>query len=119
MIGRGDESGRALLDLQLLRGEAQTASLTVWIDTAFDGELVVSRQVIQELVRQQSSAVEATLADGTKVIPETFECSIDWFGTPRSVEVVANDGQLPLLGIGLLRDRRLVVDYRLSMLELH
>lgn len=118
MIGRIDDSGRALLDLKILHGRSDSIGLTVWVDTAFDGELVVSRQRIEELGLLQTAAVEATLADGTKVILETFECSIDWFGTPRTVEVIANEGRLPLLGIGLLDEQRLIVDYRQRTLEL-
>jgi clan AA aspartic protease len=118
VIGRIDESGRAILDLVVLRGHLDSTGLTVWVDTAFDGELVVSRQRIEELGLLQTAAVEATLANGTKVILETFECSIEWFGTPRTVEVIANEGRLPLLGIGLLDKQRLIVDYRQRTLEL-
>lgn len=34
------------------------------------------------------------------------------FGESRLVEVIENEGQFPLLGVGLLRERRLTVDYR-------
>lgn len=54
----------------------------------------------------------AGLADGTEVVLDTYGCTIQWFGEQRPVEVVANDGQFPLLGVGLMRDRRLEIDYR-------
>ena len=41
---------------------------------------------------------------------ESFTCFLDWFGEDRAVEVIANDGEYPLLGIGLLVGHRLVVD---------
>jgi len=117
--GRVDEAGRALLTLTIHTPDQSARKLDVWVDTAFDGELVVSRHIIQELGLAQSAAVEATLADGTKVVLETFACVLEWFEARQTVEVVANEGRLPLLGIGLLKDRKLTVDYRLRTLELN
>jgi predicted aspartyl protease len=54
----------------------------------------------------------AGLADGTQVVLETYTCVIEWFGQKRIVEVVENEGQFPLLGVELLKERRLEVDYR-------
>ena len=36
---------------------------------------------------------------------------LDWFGEWRTIEVVANDGQFPLLGVGLFRGRELHISY--------
>jgi hypothetical protein len=36
---------------------------------------------------------------------------IDWFGQQQSIEVVGNSGTFPLLGIGLLLNRKLTIDY--------
>lgn len=46
----------------------------------------------------------------------TYHCELDWFGKRRSLEVIANSGQTPLLGVGLLLAKELRVDY--SNLEL-
>lgn len=112
MNGYVDDAGRALLDLTIRPSpNASPSSLNVWIDTAFTGELVVPRAMIKSLALPQSAAVTAGLADGSQVVLETFTCIPDWFGTTRSVEVIANDGQFPLLGVGLLQDRKLEIDY--------
>ena len=79
---------------------------------------MIPSDVIRDMELPQSAAVQATLADGTKVILETFGCEIAWFGQWRHVEAIANEGRLPLLGIGLLRGRKLIVDYQSSELEL-
>lgn len=42
---------------------------------------------------------------------EAYACELDWFGSRRAVEVIANDGEFPLLGIGLLIGHRLTIDY--------
>jgi len=117
--GEVDEAGRALLKMNVGNSEvAEGTNLVMWVDTAFDGELVLSNDTIRKLRLEQSSAVEATLADGTRVVLETFECWMDWFGQRRAIEVIANDGRYPLLGIGLLKGRKLIVDYTTSDLTL-
>jgi len=42
---------------------------------------------------------------------ESFGYELDWFGNSKWIEVIANDGEMPLLGIGLLIGRKLTVDY--------
>jgi clan AA aspartic protease len=108
-----DNSGRAIV-LLLVRAsaDADATRLAAWVDTAFTGDLVIPRETINRLALRQSAAVTAGLADGTQVVLETYSCLVEWFGGQRIVEVVENDGQVPLLGVGLLRDRRLEIDYR-------
>jgi clan AA aspartic protease len=119
VIGIIDQAGRALLTLSLAKDQGCALSnLQVWIDTAFDGELVMPLAIIRRLGLQPSAAVEATLADGSKVALATYACNLDWFGERREIEVIANEGRFPLLGVALLKERRLVVDYRASGLSL-
>jgi hypothetical protein len=42
---------------------------------------------------------------------ETFACSFDWFGETYETQIVANDGEFPLLGTMLLSGRKLEIDY--------
>jgi hypothetical protein len=42
----------------------------------------------------------------------THTCRVDWFGGELVIEVVANKGSFPLLGVGLLGGRKLTIDYR-------
>ncbi len=119
MNGKVDDCGRALLGLNIRATEAhEPVGLTVWIDTAFTGELVIPRSIIDSMGMPQSAAVTAGLADGKQVVLESYSCVIEWFGGLRTIEVIGNDGQFPLLGVGLLRERRLEVDYRSRSLVL-
>ena len=73
MIGKVDDRNRALIDLEVRRTpNSQQASVKAWIDTAFDGHLVFPLPLIQELELQSLVDTEAILADGKKVILETF-----------------------------------------------
>ena len=84
----------------------------MWIDTGFNGELVLPRQQIDKLALPHSGTVKAILADGSEVALKTYACLIDWFGEERYLEVVANDGEYPLLGVGLLVGHDLRISYR-------
>ena len=95
----------------------QAVPIEAWIDTAFDGHFVFSSTLIENPGLDTLVETEAILADGTKVTLETFVAYLDWFGEIIPVQVVSNEGQFPLLGTALLRERRLVVDFRKSTLE--
>ena len=112
MNGVVDEFGRALVSLRVRANrDGEPADIPAWIDTAFNGELVMPSRMIEAAQLEQTAGIEATLADGKAVMLESFTCWMDWFGRARRVEVIANDGESVLLGIGMLIGHRLVVDY--------
>lgn len=111
MNGRVDGSGRALIKIALKpSAKGLPMRLEAWVDTGFTGELVLPQTLVSDL-KLQSGTVGAQLGDGSDVILRTYTCRIAWFGKSRQIEVVANDGQFPLLGVGLLRDHRMAIDY--------
>lgn len=113
MKGIVDESLRALLDVSVAAVEGgERHALTVWIDTAFNGGLVIPRSHMQRLGLKQASTTQAFLADGRTVDLETFTCHLEWFGERYRTQVVANDGEFALLGTLLLADRKLTIDYK-------
>ncbi|MBU4273471.1 MAG: hypothetical protein KKE86_08315 [Planctomycetes bacterium] len=119
MKGTVDESTRALLDVSVAAArDAKKLPLTVWIDTAFNGGLVIPRQYIERLGLKQASTTRATLADGRSVDLETFTCHVEWFGDVYRTQVVAGNGDFPLLGTLLLADRKLTIDYRAKTVAL-
>lgn len=120
MIGEVDDALRALMRI-LISGErdAGKESLTVWVDTAFNGTLVIPRQEITRLRLRKATTTEATLADGSIVELETYSCYLDWFGTIRRTQAIANDGMFPLLGTMLLAGRFLAIDYKAKTLKLN
>ncbi|MGE0607812.1 MAG: hypothetical protein AB7O62_12030 [Pirellulales bacterium] len=117
MIGKVDQSGRSLLSIVVRTAEG-SAPLDVWVDTGFTGELVLPRPLIDQLRLVKSGSVDAILADGSQIELSTFTCVIEWFGGERQLEVIANEGDFPLLGVGLLLGKELRVDYRNLKLSL-
>ena len=119
MIGQVDDAGRALLDLELRSApDAADQVISAWIDTGFTVDLVLPQSIIDQLALPFAGAVEAVLADGSKVKLKVYACYIQWFNALLELEVVANDGACPLLGVGLLFDRDLRIDYRSKVITL-
>jgi clan AA aspartic protease len=112
MTGTVDAAGRALLGVTIVSGaSAAGTTVDVWIDTGFTGEIVFPIGLIRQLGFVQSGFVDAVLADGSHIQLDTYSCKIQWFGGERNLEVIANDGEFPLLGVGLLLGRELRIDY--------
>jgi clan AA aspartic protease len=110
--GHVDDYLRALIEVRVAASDREKPLLlSVWIDTAFNGGLVVPRHEIDRLGLKQASITQAMLADGRVVDLQTFTCYLEWFGQTYRTQVVANDGALPLLGTQLLANRRLTIDY--------
>jgi clan AA aspartic protease len=119
VIGHVDDKSRALLEIPIASGpKGPSTYVTTWIDTAFDGHLVFSRSLIDELGLDTLVETEAILADGSKVQLATYLCYIDWFEQRIPVQVIANEGKYPLLGTGLLERRVLHIDYGAKELRL-
>lgn len=119
MIGQVDDHGRALLEVAAAGKLAGPyVSVVTWIDTAFDGHLVFFNSLIEALGMETLAETEAILADGSKVVLESYLCYLHWFGKRLPLQVIANEGRFPLLGIGLLEDRVLTIDYANKSLTL-
>ena len=112
MNGFVDERNRALISIRVAnRLNAATAEVVVWIDTAFDGHLVFSKELIRRLNLESLVETEAILADGSKIAMESYFCVVDWFGHKIPVQVIENEGKFPLLGTGLLDGRNVNISY--------
>ncbi len=119
MTGRVDGDGRALLRVPLAAtANGPRTEVEAWVDTAFNGALTMPRAVATGLGLADGMSTDALLADGSRVVLDSFVCYLDWFGGTYLTQAVATDGAHPLLGTQLLAGRRLVVDYAASTVEL-
>ena len=120
MNGFVDANGRALITVNVRSTAVQTTTpIQVWVDTGFTGDLVLPKTQIDKLRLPKSGSVDAILADGSPIELNTYTCFVDWFGSTRRLEVVANDGDHPLLGVGLLLGLELRVNYRTLLLTIN
>jgi clan AA aspartic protease len=112
MTGFVDDSGRALIRIRLRNPtDEKDIEIETWIDTGFTGELVLPKAIVNSIGLPIGPAVKARLADGSEIQLDTYTCRLDWFGEWERIEVVANEGQFPLLGVGLLMNRDLHIGY--------
>lgn len=112
MKGRVDNVGRALIEIAVRHPTSGAATKwTAWIDTGFSGELVAPLSLIQQLGLESESTAYARLATGVQVSIDLYRCKIDWLTGERDVEVVSSDGQVTLLGVGLLYKHKLTINY--------
>ena len=112
MNGHVDEQLRALLSIRVSPIDAgDTHEFLAWIDTAFNGSLVLPQARIDEMQLAKESSAEAMLADGTTVELETYGCSIEWFGKRYDTQVITNDCEYGLIGTMLLAGHKLEIDY--------
>ena len=81
MNGHVDSFGRALVTVSIRPSDAAaTHEIQVWIDTAFNGDLVLPQQQIDDLALPPSGTVKAILADGSEIALQRYTCLIDWLG---------------------------------------
>lgn len=112
MKGFVDDKLRALIRVPVSANRSGDRNdILVWVDTAFNGGLVIPRNQIAMLGLEKHSSAEAILADGNSVELETFACFLDWFSMTYETQIVANDGEYPLLGTMLLSGHKLEIDY--------
>ncbi len=112
MIGKVDQSGSALLEIKIVTDRYPSGTtITAWIDTGFTGDFVLPDLLVQQLGLQVSGSIDGILADGSQTELKTYHCRLSWFGSERSLEVIANSGDVTLLGVGLLLAMELRVDY--------
>jgi predicted aspartyl protease len=113
LTGRIDEYGRALLPIVLKHPSAGTSEeLEAWIETAFTSSLMLPLAIAVRVGLGRDIDVPTKLADGSEKQMSTVDCLIDWFGEWKKVMVISSDVKLPLLGIGLLEDHELTINYR-------
>jgi hypothetical protein len=59
------------------RTRGQRSPVLVWVDTAFNGGLVLPRQQIEQLGLREYSSTPAILANGQRVELPTYTCYLD------------------------------------------
>lgn len=82
MNGFVDDELRALLEVQIgATAVSVTSGVVAWIDTAFNGGLVLPRNESERLELKECSSTPAILADGQQVELPMFTCYLDWLET--------------------------------------
>jgi clan AA aspartic protease len=108
-----DEEHRAMVEVHAAsHATGQRKIIHAWIDTAFDGHLVMPKSEIERLHLGVLADTDAILADGSTARLRCYYCVVDWMDQIVPVQVVENVGGLPLIGTALLSAVDLRINYR-------
>lgn len=112
MTGHVDDAGRALVRLSVKHPVTQVGmEIEAWIDTAFVGKLLLPLAQVQRLDLPSAGEVIASLADGSQSRLTSHQCIVTWLGKDHRVECQRSPVGLALLGVGLLEDCLLTINY--------
>lgn len=100
MIGFVSPQGRPIL--RLVISGTSTQEIECWLDTGFDGGLLLNQETVASLGLEAGSTITALLADGSAIEAQSYRAIVEWEGQKRRVQVVQAEG-LPLIGLALLR----------------
>jgi clan AA aspartic protease len=108
-----DDENRAMVEVQVANhATGERKSIQAWIDTAFDGHLVMPKAEIERLELGVLADTDAVLADGSKARLRCYYCIVEWMGQIVPVQVVAKVCGIPLIGTALLSTVDLRINYR-------
>jgi len=110
-----DEENRAMVEVQVANhARSERQPIHAWIDTAFDGYLVMPKSEIERLSLGVLADTDAFLADGSTARLRCYYCVVEWLDQIIPAQVIENVGNFPLIGTALLADVDLRINYRTS-----
>ena len=80
---------RYLFGLPFVTVRCDSGPIEAVLDTGFNGELLLPKQVIREFDLQRVGSALYTMADGASAEAEIFSLELEWFNERRIVHVVA------------------------------
>jgi clan AA aspartic protease len=105
-----DEFGQPRVEIEV-RGSQARVQVEALLDTGFDGELSLPVGIAIQLGLELRDVVAVELADGTIRDELVFRGHLIAEGREVEISLLLTHGQEPLMGTGLLRDRRVVLDF--------
>jgi predicted aspartyl protease len=107
-----DDYGRALIPLVLAHpSTGGTITVEAWIDSAFTGYLLLTPDQASQLGLARSNTVTGRVATGSEVTFETASYVVAWFDRMQPTEAVISPGAFALVGIHLMSDCTVEIDY--------
>jgi clan AA aspartic protease len=112
-IGTVDSSGDVLVPLTVegLGAEGQHRDVTALLDTGFNGFLALPPALISELDLEQISREQYMTAGGAMHFTGVYEAVVV-FGEERRVVDEIVEAAEPLVGVGLLWELKVCLEYR-------
>jgi len=82
------------------------------LDTGFNGQLMLPTDFLDRTGSVPVGEAEYVTADGNVMSANVYEVGILWFGERKRIYAVGTNSPLPLMGMGLLKRCRTLLDPR-------
>lgn len=116
MTGIVDAFGRPLIRVAVQHPFSEDrVEVDALVDTGFSREL---EEPVSRLRLPKVGVVKAAFADGSQVPLDRFSCRVEWFGEVRTLDAFLCSGPFALIGVGLLEDLILHIDYPARTVQL-
>ena len=110
MIGFVSPEFRPFIRLTVRGSQGAEREVEAWVDTGFDGALVLPQDIIDELGLTPALTTTLQLADGSNVELQTYEGTVVWDGAEQRIQVLTTRGFI-LVGIRLFHYHQLNVTF--------
>ena len=109
--GTIDAVGQIYLPIELIPASGGRATFQALLDTGFTGSIGIRRALATIVQWQPHGYVEAALAHGSEAL-QLMLGQVIFDGRQQRVRAVMITSDDLIIGLSLLRDKRLVVDFR-------
>lgn len=106
--GRKNPDLAPLVPVGLLASDGEIHTTGMALDTGFNGDLALPKDIIRRLGFQLFDDITSRLADGQEVRLRGWEGTVIWHGRPRRI-VAVEAGNGPIPGMNLLWLNRITV----------
>ena len=113
ITGTVTENLDLLVTVEIANSNGVFEPLEVIMDTGFNGDLALPRDVILDLGLAYRGQITWTLATGQEATMANYDGVLSWHGRPREVGVVETESE-SLLGMALLIGSKFTVDARIG-----
>lgn len=107
--GRVNECLEALVTVRIIGGLGGDVEVECVVDTAFNGSLVLPREVIERLGLPILFHEKVGMVGGEETSADYTLAQIEWLGVVRRVDIIVKEDRL--LGNELLAGTQLIIDY--------
>jgi clan AA aspartic protease len=107
------EDGQAVVEHEVVCSDRSSHKVPAIIDTGFNGQVSLSRQVVDELdpPLTYEGTVEVELASGMVIEEDVYSGTIRFDGQELTTEIIIADSEDTLIGTGLLLGKVLLINF--------
>src|SRR5215470_18012271 len=109
--GTIDTVGQIRVPIELITADGGRSTFAALLDTGFTGSIGIREELLPALGWQQHGYVEADLASGTESLP-VFIGQVIFDSRHRVVRAIVITSDEVIIGLALLRNKRLLADFR-------